>query len=63
MSSVQYSFFDETEVFDFSQGLNLAIAFSAFDNEIEPILDKSIGEIIFLAYSWGNDESGNYRLN
>ena len=58
MSSIQYSYFDETQVFDFSQGLNLAIAFTAFDNEQENILDKSIGEIVFKAYSWGMDEQG-----
>ena len=62
MSSIQYSYFNETEVFDFDQGLNLAIAFTAFDSEDEPILDKSIGEIVYLAYSWGMDEQGDYFL-
>ena len=47
MTSTMISYFDETQVFDHSQGLNLAIAFTAFDNEPEPILDKSIGELIF----------------
>ena len=47
MSSIMFSYIDETQVFDNSQGLNLAIAFTAFDNEEEPILDKSIGEIVF----------------
>ena len=47
MSSIMFSYIDETQVFDNSQGLNLAIAFTAFENEEEPILDKSIGEIVF----------------
>ena len=47
MSSIMFSYIDETQAFDSSQGLNLAIAFTAFDNEEEPILDKSIGEIVF----------------
>ena len=47
MSSIMFSYIDETQVFDNSQGLNLAIAFTAFDDEEEPILDKSIGEIVF----------------
>ena len=47
MSSIMFSYIDETQVFDNSQGLKLAIAFTAFDNEEEPTLDKSIGEIVF----------------
>ena len=47
MSSIMNRYIDETQVFDNSQGLNLAIAFTAFDNEEEPTLDKSIGEIVF----------------
>ena len=42
-----FGYIDETQVFDNSQGINLAIAFTAFDNEEEPTLDKSIGEIVF----------------
>ena len=47
MSSIMFGYIDETQVFDNSQGINLAIAFTAFDNEEEPTLDKSIGEIVF----------------
>ena len=36
-------------------GLYLAIAFTDYDTETEPILDKSYGEIIFNAYEWGSD--------
>ena len=43
-------------------GLYLAIAFTDFDNEREPILDKSYGEIIFNAYEWGSDENGEYYV-
>ena len=50
-------------MFDFNQGLNLAMAFSAYDDETEPILDKSYGEIIFQAYSWGVDENGSYFIS
>ena len=47
-------------IFDYDQGLNLAIAFTSFDNNPEPILDKSYGELIFNTYEWGSDENGNY---
>ena len=50
-------------VFDYNQGLNLAMAFTAYDDETEPILDKSYGEIIFQEYSWGVNEDGSYFLS
>lgn len=42
-------------IFDHDQGLNLAIAFTSYDNNPDPILDKSYGELIFNAYEWGTD--------
>lgn len=52
--SIQYSsqdsFYDENYVFDHEQGLNFAIAFTAYDDETEPILDESIGRIVFNSY-------------
>ena len=42
-------------------GLNLAIAFSEYDDETEPILDKSYGRLVFIAYEWGiNEKTGEY---
>ena len=51
--------FDSSFIFDNSQGLDLAVGFTAYDNNKEIILDKSIGELIFVAYYWGEDEEGN----
>ena len=42
--------------FDYDQGLNLAIAFTSFDNNPDPILDKSYGELIFRAWEWGKND-------
>ena len=47
-------------IFDHDQGLNLAIAFTSFDNNPNPILDKSYGELVVNAYEWGDDENGKY---
>ena len=44
-------------IFDHDQGLNLAIAFTSYDNNPEPILDKSYGELVFKAYEWGTGEN------
>ena len=47
-------------IFDASKGLNIAIAFTAYDNVEENILDPSYGEIVFREYTWGTDDDGNY---
>ena len=52
-SNQQY--LDHTFVFGAEQGLELAIAFTAYDNSREIILDKSIGELVFIAYEWGEN--------
>lgn len=38
--------------------MNFAIAFSAYDNEREDILDPSYGNLQFTTYEWGEDENG-----
>ena len=43
-----------------NNGFNVAIAFTKFDNELDPILDKSYGELIFRAWEWGKNEKGEY---
>ena len=40
-------------IFDYDQGFNIAVAFSAYDSETEPILDPSIGDLYFAVASWG----------
>ena len=47
-------------IFDHDQGLNLAVAFTSYDNNPDPILDKSYGQLVFNAYEWGSDENDNY---
>ena len=63
--SIQYStqdaYFTYEDVFDFSQGLNIGLAFTAYDTETEPILDPSYGRIVFNAFTWGGlDENGDF---
>ena len=43
--------------------MNIAVAFTAYDNEEEWILDKSIGELRFTEYSWGENDDGSYYLS
>ena len=56
-------YYDENFVFDHSNGLAVAAAFTGWNNISEYELDKSIGEIIFINYEWGYDEDGNFFLN
>ena len=59
MSSTQVGFFNDSYTFGYDQGLNFAIAFTAYDEETEYVLDKSYGEIVFRAYEWGvNEDDG-----
>ena len=52
-------YFTDDDVFRYSDGLNIAVAFTAYDSEREWILDKSYGEILFNEYKWGTDADGN----
>ena len=58
LSTVNRLFFDADEKFSFKDGLNIAVAFSAYDNEEEWSLDKKYGNLVFIEYSWGQDDDG-----
>ena len=63
MTSTQTDFFTDDYVFDNSQGLAFAFAFTAYDSETEYILDPSYGRITFSRYEWGEEENGDYFVN
>ena len=56
MSSILMSEFSEEDKFRFEDGFNVAMALASYGDEYNAQLDKSIGEIIFRAYTWGEDE-------
>ena len=49
-------YWSDDYIFNQEKGLELAVAFTAFDNSREYQLDKSIGEIVFVSYEWGEDK-------
>ena len=55
MTSTQDSFFDLDYKFGFEQGFNVAVAFTAFDDEKENILRPDIGRLVYRQYTWGYD--------
>lgn len=60
MASLNEGVFDESYEFTHEQGFAVAVAFTAYDSNPEPILDKAIGELVFEHYTWGTDEDGKY---
>ena len=56
MSSILMSRFSEEEKFSFNDGFNVALALASYGSDDNPGLDKSIGEIVFRAYEWGQDD-------
>ena len=58
LQTLEMNTFADDYKFTFQNGFNLAVAFTAFDDEPEPILDKSYGEIVFLHSYWGETEDG-----
>ena len=40
--------------------MKIGVALTEFDNEIEPILDPSMVDIVFYKYHWGKLENGTY---
>ena len=63
MSTVREAYYDSDFVIDASQNLNIAVAFTAYDNERESELDPSIAELIIHYRSWKLDEKSGKVKN
>ena len=50
------SYFDDEDRFTHEDGINFAMAFTAYDSVEEPILDPTYGKIVFNAFGWGHTE-------
>ena len=57
-SAFKENYFTEFDEFGNRQGLNFAVAFTAYNNVREPILDPEYGYIYARANEWGFDENG-----
>ena len=40
--------------------MNIAAAFTSYDDEEEVTLDKSVGELVFNYFEWGINDDGTY---
>ena len=52
-SATNDSFFDPDFKFSYEDGLNFAMAFTAYDEDREPTLTPEYGKIVFNEVSWG----------
>ena len=52
----------DDDEFGSQNGLNIAVAFTAYDNETEWSLDPTVGELVFNSFSWGpvEDSPGEF---
>ena len=57
LSTVNDDTYTSDDVFDYKNGFNIAVAFTAFDSETEWILDPTYGSLVFNHLSWGQDET------
>ncbi len=58
LSAVSELQFTDDDIFAYQNGLNVAVAFTAYDAEESWILDASYGELEFNSYSWGPNDDG-----
>ena len=63
MSSTLVKAIADDSVFSAEDGLNFAVAFTAYDNETEDILDPTYGNVVFRNSEWGPTPDGGYFEN
>jgi len=53
LSTINDMYYSPDDEFTYDNGFNIAVAFTAYDTNPEPILDPTIGEVVFNHYRWG----------
>ena len=62
VQAVKEDHFDDSHVFGFEQGLNLAVAvYSIYDSTTHQLLDPSYGKIRFSKIQWENGEKEGFK--
>lgn len=62
ISAINEYHYSEDYKFSYKQGINVAVAFTAYDDETEWILDPSYGTLEYKTYWWGEQEDGTYGV-
>ena len=62
LQSINQYFYSDEDIFSYKNGLNIAVALTSYDENIEWILDRKYGELVFQVDAWGVDpETGVYE--
>ena len=62
LSSTNQFHYSDRDIFSFKDGLNIAVALTAYDEELEWILDSKYGQLVFQEYGWGTKDDGSYEV-
>jgi len=60
LSTINDMYFTPDDQFTYDMGFNIAAGFTAYDSNPEPILDPTIGEVIFNHFKWGGDDAEGF---
>ena len=60
LSTINDMFFTPDDEFTYENGFNISVGFTAYDSNPEPILDPTIGEVVFNHYRWGPEPDGSF---
>jgi len=60
LSTVNDMHFSPDDEFTYDNGFSIAAGFTEYDSNPEPILDPTIGEVVFNHYRWGPEPDGTY---
>ena len=58
LSATKDLYYSADDKFTYSNGLNIAVAFTEYNSNEEWELDPAYGSLVFNSYSWGPDENG-----
>ena len=58
LSTVIEDHYNLNDEFNSNNGFNIAVAFTAWDNSTDNILDPTYGTLEFKAFEWGFNEEG-----
>ena len=53
LQTTKFQALTDDDTFSFTNGFNIAVAYTGFDSETEPFDDPTIGSVVFNHYKWG----------
>ena len=60
LSTINDQAFTQHDIFSYENGLNIAVAFTAYDGDPVTLLDPTIGQVVFNHFYWGPQDDGTF---